>query len=153
MEQTKRMMWRRAFWESIMKTVVDPTSCPYLLQSKANDSETKNEDDSPSTITKSFQAVKQLMPIIRFLKLLPSFRTCLNSLKDHLQGNPICALNATTKVLSQTCTLVNFTIFDTAIQAVLDTRAPTTIVSSSLVDKLQYNPDLDYNENFATAGN
>ncbi|KAJ9077889.1 DNA damage-inducible protein 1 [Entomophthora muscae] len=50
------------------------------------------------------------------------------------------------------CTWIEVTVFDTLIRAVLDTGAPTNIISSRLVRRLGFLPDISYAESFFTAG-
>ncbi|KAJ9063289.1 hypothetical protein DSO57_1001727 [Entomophthora muscae] len=50
------------------------------------------------------------------------------------------------------CTWIEVTVFDTPIRAVLDTGAPTNIISSRLVRRLGFLPDISYPESFFTAG-
>ncbi|KAJ9077010.1 hypothetical protein DSO57_1020772 [Entomophthora muscae] len=50
------------------------------------------------------------------------------------------------------CTWIEVTVFDTPIRAVLDTGAPTNIISSRLVKRLEFLPDISYAEAFFTAG-
>ncbi|KAJ9088633.1 hypothetical protein DSO57_1021113 [Entomophthora muscae] len=52
----------------------------------------------------------------------------------------------------RSCTWIEVTIFDTPIRAVLDTGAPTNIISSRLVRRLRFLPDISYAESFFTAG-
>ncbi|KAJ9076656.1 hypothetical protein DSO57_1024090 [Entomophthora muscae] len=49
-------------------------------------------------------------------------------------------------------TWLEVTVFDTLIIAVLDTGAPTNIISSRLVKRLGFLPDISYAESFFTAG-
>ncbi|KAJ9065331.1 DNA damage-inducible protein 1 [Entomophthora muscae] len=50
------------------------------------------------------------------------------------------------------CTWIKGTVFDTPIRVVLDTDAPTNIISSHLVRRLEFLPDISYAESFFTAG-
>ncbi|KAJ9081607.1 hypothetical protein DSO57_1012934 [Entomophthora muscae] len=54
--------------------------------------------------------------------------------------------------ISRLCTWIEVTVFDTPIRAVLDTGAPTNIISSRLVKRLGFLPDISYAESFFTAG-
>ncbi|KAJ9061129.1 hypothetical protein DSO57_1023569 [Entomophthora muscae] len=54
--------------------------------------------------------------------------------------------------ISCLCTWIEVTIFDTLIRAVLDTGAPTNIISSRLLRRLGFLPDISYSESFFTAG-
>ncbi|KAJ9055939.1 hypothetical protein DSO57_1038159 [Entomophthora muscae] len=50
------------------------------------------------------------------------------------------------------CTWIEVNVFDTPIKAVLDTGAPINIISSRLVKRLGFLPDILYAESFFTAG-
>ncbi|KAJ9086616.1 DNA damage-inducible protein 1 [Entomophthora muscae] len=54
--------------------------------------------------------------------------------------------------ISRLCTWIEVTVFDTPIRAVLDTGAPTKIISSHLVRRLGFLPDISYAESFFTSG-
>ncbi|KAJ9076632.1 hypothetical protein DSO57_1024287 [Entomophthora muscae] len=54
--------------------------------------------------------------------------------------------------ISRLCTWIEVTVFDIPIRVVLDTGAPTNIISSRLVRRLGFLPDISYTESFFTVG-
>ncbi|KAJ9051836.1 DNA damage-inducible protein 1 [Entomophthora muscae] len=88
------------------------------------------------------------------MKVVTGLESSLDSLREALnpQGvhatlhmelcNPILCLYTWIKV----------TVFDTPIRAVLGTGAPTNTVSSLMVRKLEFLPDISYAESFFTSG-
>ncbi|KAJ9067210.1 DNA damage-inducible protein 1 [Entomophthora muscae] len=67
-------------------------------------------------------------------------------------NNPSIFVNASIPLPLQIILKIEVTIFDTDIRAVLDTGAPTNIISSRLVRSLGFLPDILYVESFFTAG-
>ncbi|KAJ9074463.1 hypothetical protein DSO57_1006113 [Entomophthora muscae] len=142
---------QRVLLEAISTTIENPTSKPYLLQSvESDDTDPQDDSDSPSI----FVNVSISLPLETILKVVPGLESALSSLREALNPqrvhktlhmelcNPILCL----------CTWIKATVFDTPIRAVLDTDAPINIISSRLVRRIGFLPDISYTEFFFTAG-
>ncbi|KAJ9080699.1 hypothetical protein DSO57_1022219 [Entomophthora muscae] len=149
--RSERLQARRALAQAISTTIENPTANLYLLQSVEADNTDPQDDPNSSSI---FVNVSISLLLQTILKVVPGLESALSSLREALnpQGvhatlpmelhNPILCL----------CTWIEVTVFDTLIRAVLDTGAPTNIISSRLVRRLGFLPDISYAESFFTAG-
>ncbi|KAJ9058417.1 hypothetical protein DSO57_1012445 [Entomophthora muscae] len=94
------------------------------------------------------------MPLQTILKVVPGLESALPSLRWALnpQGVHTTLPIELCNPISCLCTWIKVTTFDTPIGAVLDSGAPTNIISSHLVRSLGFLPDISYTESFFTAG-
>ncbi|KAJ9082827.1 hypothetical protein DSO57_1000812 [Entomophthora muscae] len=124
---------------------------PYLLQSVESDNIDPQDDPYSFSIFVNFSIS---LPLQTILKVVPGLESSLSSLREALnpQGVHITLPIELCNPISRLCTWIEVTIFDTPIRAVLDTSAPTNIISSCLVRRLVFLPDISYAESFFTAG-
>ncbi|KAJ9089722.1 DNA damage-inducible protein 1 [Entomophthora muscae] len=123
----------------------------YLLQSIESDyTDPQDDPDSPSI----FVNVSIPLLLQTSLKVVPGLESALSSLREALnpQGVRTTLPMELCNPILRLCTWIEVTIFDTPIRAVLDTGAPTNIISSLLVRRLGFLPDISYAEFFFTAG-
>ncbi|KAJ9051491.1 DNA damage-inducible protein 1 [Entomophthora muscae] len=122
----------------------------YLLQSVESDN-TDPQDDSDSSSTFVNVSIPLLLKTV--LKVVPGLESALSSLREALnpQGVHTTLPMELCNPISFLCTWIEVTIFDTLIRAVLDTVAPTNIISSRLVRRLGFLSDISYAESFFTA--
>ncbi|KAJ9068964.1 hypothetical protein DSO57_1023297 [Entomophthora muscae] len=149
--RSERLKARQTLAQAISTTIKNPTAKLYLLQSVESDNTDSKDDPDSSSI---FVDVSIPLPLQIILKVLPGLESALSSLREALnpQGvhatlpmelcNPILCL----------CTWIEVNVFDTPIKALIDTGAPTNIISSRLARRLGFLPDISYTESFFTAG-
>ncbi|KAJ9051665.1 hypothetical protein DSO57_1002365 [Entomophthora muscae] len=122
--RSERLQARRALAQAISTTIENPTAKLYLLQSlESDDTDPQDDPDNPSIF------VNVSIPLL-LQTILKGVHTTL-PMELH---NPILCL----------CTWIEVTVFDTPIRAVLETGAPTNIISSRLVRRLGFLPAILY---------
>ncbi|KAJ9066103.1 hypothetical protein DSO57_1012948 [Entomophthora muscae] len=137
-KRSERLQARRALAQAISTTIENPTSKPYLLQSvEADDTDPQDDPDSSNHPEGS-----------------TGLESALSSLREDLnpQGVHTTLPMELCNPISCLCTWIEVIIFDTLIRAALDTGAPTNIISSHLMSRLGFLPDISYTESFFTAG-
>ncbi|KAJ9080536.1 hypothetical protein DSO57_1023923 [Entomophthora muscae] len=108
---------------------------PYLLQSvESDDTDPQDDPDSPSI----FVNVSVPLPLQTTLKVVPGLESALSSLREALNPQGIHAT-----LPRELCN---------PILDIIDTGAPTSIISSHLARRLGFLPDILYAESFFTAG-
>ncbi|KAJ9079329.1 hypothetical protein DSO57_1036416 [Entomophthora muscae] len=130
--RSERLQARRALAQAISTTIENPTAKLYLLQSIESDNTDPQDDPDNPSIFVNISIPLLLQTILKGVHATLPMELC----------NPILCL----------CTWIEVTIFDTPIRAVLETGAPTNIISSHLVRRLGFLPDISYAEFFFTAG-
>ncbi|KAJ9086835.1 hypothetical protein DSO57_1039419 [Entomophthora muscae] len=149
--RSERLQARRALAQAISTTIENPMAKLYLLQSVEADNTDPQDDPDSSSI---FVNVSIPLPLQTILKVVPGLESALSSLREALNPQGVHAtlpMELRNPIL-RLCTWIEVTVFDTLIRAVLDTGAPTNIISSRLVRRLGFLPDISYAESFFTAG-
>ncbi|KAJ9069044.1 hypothetical protein DSO57_1022557 [Entomophthora muscae] len=149
--RSERLHDRRALAQAISTTIENPTAKLYLLQSVEADNTDPQDDPNSSSIFVNV-SIPLLLQII--LKIVLGLKSALSSLREAFNPQGVHAtlpMELCNPIL-RLCTWIEVTIFDTLIRAVLDTGAPTNIISSHLVRRLGFLPDILYAESFFTAG-
>ncbi|KAJ9059456.1 hypothetical protein DSO57_1002033 [Entomophthora muscae] len=136
-KRSERLQARRALAQAISTTIENPTAKLYLLQSIESDNTDPQDDPDGPSIFVTVIISLLLQTILKALN--PQGVHTTLPMKLH---NPILRL----------CTWIEVTIFDTPFRAVLDTGAPTNIISSCLMRRLVFLPDISYAESFFKAG-
>ncbi|KAJ9062270.1 DNA damage-inducible protein 1 [Entomophthora muscae] len=171
----ERLQTRRALAQAISTTIENPTEKLYLLQSIDSDN-TDPQDDSDSPTEKLYLLqsidsdntdpqddsdsprifVNVSIPLLlqTILKVVPGLESALSLLREALnpQGVHATLPMELCNPISCLCIWIEVTVFDTPIRGVIDTDAPTNIISSRLVRRLGFLPDISYAESFFTAG-
>ncbi|KAJ9049254.1 hypothetical protein DSO57_1026579 [Entomophthora muscae] len=148
--RSERLQARRALAQAISTTIENPTAKLYLLQSLEADNTDLQDDSDSSSI---FVNVSIPLPLQTILKVVPGLESALSSLRETFNPQWVHAtlpMELCNPIL-RLCTWIEVTVFDTPIRAVLDTSAPTNIISSRLVRRLGFLPDISYAESFFTA--
>ncbi|KAJ9049912.1 hypothetical protein DSO57_1019672 [Entomophthora muscae] len=141
LRRSKRLQARRALTQAISTTIENPTSKLYLLQSVESDNTDPQDDPDSSSI---FVNASIPLPLQTILKVVPGLESALSSLREALnpQGVPTTLPMELRNPILRLCTWIEVTVFDTPIRAVPDTGAPTNIISSRLVRRLEFLPDI-----------
>ncbi|KAJ9064807.1 hypothetical protein DSO57_1026471 [Entomophthora muscae] len=150
-KRSERLQARKALAQAISTTIENPTAKLYLLQSVESDNTDPQDDpDSPSI----FVNVSISLPLQTILKVVPGLESALSSLREALnpQGVHTTLSRELHNPILRLCTWIEVAVFDTPIRAVLDTGAPINIISSHLVRRLGFLPDILYAESFIIAG-
>ncbi|KAJ9052371.1 hypothetical protein DSO57_1034955 [Entomophthora muscae] len=149
--RSERLQARRALAQAISTTIENPTAKLYLLQSvEADDTDPQDDPDSSSI----FVNVSIYLPLQTILKVIPGLESALSSIREAFnpQGAHTTLPMEPHNPILCSCTWIEVTVFDTPIRAVLDTGAPTNIISSRLVRRLGFLPDISCAESFFKAG-
>ncbi|KAJ9063227.1 hypothetical protein DSO57_1002525 [Entomophthora muscae] len=149
--RSEKLQVRQALAQTISTTIKNPTAKLYLLQSiELDDTDPQDDPDNPSI----FVNVSISLTLQTILKVVPGLESALSSLREALnpQGVHTTLLMEVYNPILCLCTWIEVTVFDTPIKEVLNTGAPTNIISSRLVRRLGFLPDISYTESFFTAG-
>ncbi|KAJ9081283.1 hypothetical protein DSO57_1016302 [Entomophthora muscae] len=147
----ERLKARKALAQAISTTIENPTATPYLLQSVESDNTNPQDDPDNPSIFVNFSVTMHLQTI---LKVVPGLKSYLSLLREALnfQGVHTTLPMELSNPILHFCTSIEVTFFDMPIREVLDTDAPTNIISSHLVRRLGFLPDISYVESFFKAG-
>ncbi|KAJ9088507.1 DNA damage-inducible protein 1 [Entomophthora muscae] len=149
--RSERLQARKALAQAIYTTIENPTANLYLLQSvESDDTDPQDDPDSPSI----FMNVSVSLPLHTTLKVVPGLESALFSLREALNPQGIHATlpRELCNPILHLGTWIEITVFYIPIREVLDTGAPTRIISSRLARRLGFLPDILHAESFFTAG-
>ncbi|KAJ9077077.1 DNA damage-inducible protein 1 [Entomophthora muscae] len=149
--RSERLQARHALAQAISTTIENPKAKLYLLQSVEADNTDTQGDPNSSSI---FVNVSISLLLQTILKVVPGLESALSSLREAFnpQGVHTTLPMELCNPILHLCTWIEVTVFDTPIRAVLDTGAPINIISSHLVRRLGFLPDILFAESFFTAG-
>ncbi|KAJ9070232.1 hypothetical protein DSO57_1010505 [Entomophthora muscae] len=112
--------------------------------------EVTHESDSVKKLSQLLRLVQVSTNLDTLKSLKPNLTTALELFLAQFKGLDI---HKVTKITSPHYgEQHNCTYIELVVRAILDSGAPGNIVSTRLVKKLKLAPDLDYNEEFGTAG-
>ncbi|KAJ9053798.1 DNA damage-inducible protein 1 [Entomophthora muscae] len=135
--RSERLQARCALAQAISTTIKNPTAKLYLLQSVESDNTDPQDDPDSSSI---FVNVSIPLPLQTILKVVPGLKSALSSLREALNPQGIH-------------TTLPMELYNPILcLAVLETGAPIKIISSHLVRRLGFLPDISYADSFFTAG-
>ncbi|KAJ9062423.1 hypothetical protein DSO57_1010879 [Entomophthora muscae] len=136
---SERLQARHALDQAISTTIENPTAKLYLLQSVEADNTDPQDDPNSSSI---FANVSIPLLLQTILKVVPGLESALSSLREAFnpQGVHTTLPMELRNPILHLCTWIEVTIFDTPIRAVLDTGAPTNIISLHMIRRLGFPP-------------
>ncbi|KAJ9074873.1 hypothetical protein DSO57_1002303 [Entomophthora muscae] len=140
--RSERLQARRALTQAISTTIENPTVKLYLLQSIEAHSTDPQDDPNSSSI---FVNVSIPMLLQTILKVVPGLESALYLLREAFNSQGVHT------TLPMECATPSC-VCAPGLKAVLDTAAPTNIISSRLVRRLGFLPDILFTESFFTAG-
>ncbi|KAJ9088182.1 hypothetical protein DSO57_1025735 [Entomophthora muscae] len=134
---------------------IETVLIPYTEQLSHPSSEVTHESDSVKKLAQILHSV-QLSTNLETIKTLKMELT--SALEAFLALFKGLDVHKVTKIASpdygdrHDCTYIKLVVHKLRVQAILDSGAPGNIVFTRLVKKLKLAPDLDYEEDFGTAG-
>ncbi|KAJ9053142.1 hypothetical protein DSO57_1027239 [Entomophthora muscae] len=137
------------------KEAVDTISIPYAEQLSMPYTEVTHESDSVKKLSQLLRLVQVSTNLDTLKSLKPKLTTALELLLAQFKDLDI---HNGTKVASphygeqHDYTYIELVVHKLQVRAILDSGDPGNIVSTRIVKKLKLAPDLDYNEEFGTAG-
>ncbi|KAJ9064488.1 hypothetical protein DSO57_1030110 [Entomophthora muscae] len=137
------------------KEAVDTISIPYTEQLCMPYTEVTHESNSVKKLSQLLRSIQVSTNLDTLKSLKSDLTTALESFLAQFKGLDI---HKVTKITSphygerHDCTYIELVVHKLWVRAILDSGAPGNIVSTRLVKKLKLAPDLDYNEEFGTAG-
>ncbi|KAJ9051341.1 hypothetical protein DSO57_1005343 [Entomophthora muscae] len=137
------------------KEAVDTISIPYTEQLSMPYTKVTHESDSVKKLSQLLRLVQVSTNLDTLKSLKPNLTTALELFLAQFKGLDI---HKVTKITSphygeqHNCTYIELVVHKLWVRAILDSGALGNIVSTRLVKKLKLAPDLDYNEEFGTAG-
>ncbi|KAJ9063371.1 hypothetical protein DSO57_1000698 [Entomophthora muscae] len=137
------------------KEAVDTISIPYAEQLFMPYTKVTHESNSVKKLSQQLRLVQFSTNLVTLKSLKPNLTTALELFLAQFKGLDI---HKVIKIASphygeqHICIYIELVVHKLQIRAILDSGAPGNIVSTRLVKKLKIAPDLNYNEEFGTAG-
>ncbi|KAJ9054751.1 hypothetical protein DSO57_1010838 [Entomophthora muscae] len=137
------------------KEAIDIISISYAEQLCMPYAKVTHKSDSVQKLSRLLRSVQVSTNLDTLKSLKPDLTTVLDLFLAQFKGLDV---HKVTKITSphyrdqHDCTYIELVVHKLWVRAILDSGAPGNIVSTRLVKKLKLAPDLDYNEEFGTAG-
>ncbi|KAJ9052893.1 hypothetical protein DSO57_1029513 [Entomophthora muscae] len=137
------------------REAVDTISIPYAEQLCMPYAEVTHKSDSVKKLSQLLRLVQVSTNLDTLKSLKPNLMAALELFLAQFKGLDV---HKVTKITSphyrerHDCTYIELVVQKLWVRAILDSGAPGNIVSTRLVKKLKLAPNLDYNEEFGTAG-
>ena len=132
----------------------ETVALPYADQLALPSAPVTHESDSAKKLAKLLKSVNVSAPLDALKELSPALGSALEEfLAKYKDLDVLRIMSLSTEDNGGThCTYIDMVVNKVKVRAIIDSGAPNNIVSSRLVKRLKLAPDLDYQEEFGTAG-